>query len=196
MSVLERLTAPGPKRLLALDGGGIRGAITLGFLEQMERLLRVRHKREDLKLCDYFDLIGGTSTGAIIASGLAIGMTAYEIKRMYLELGGKVFSKNKWWRKLRALFDPEQLRLELHKVFGDRTLGDPSIHTGLCIIAKRADTGSTWPYSTIRQGSITPTIKISSCGGPFAPAQQPRSISSQSRLTLGVEKWARSWTVV
>jgi patatin-like phospholipase/acyl hydrolase len=43
MSVLERLTAPDPKRLLALDGGGIRGAITLGFLEQMERLLRARH---------------------------------------------------------------------------------------------------------------------------------------------------------
>jgi uncharacterized protein len=89
MSVLERLTTPGPKRLLALDGGGIRGAITLGFLEQMERLLRARHKREDLKLCDYFNLIGGTSTGAIIASGLAIGMTASEIKRMYLAHRGE-----------------------------------------------------------------------------------------------------------
>jgi patatin-like phospholipase len=53
-------TTHGPKRLLALDGGGIRGAITLGFLEQMERLRRARHKREDLDLCDYFDLIGGT----------------------------------------------------------------------------------------------------------------------------------------
>jgi patatin-like phospholipase/acyl hydrolase len=74
MSVLERLTSLGPKRLLALDGSGIRGAITLGFLEQMARLLRARLKREDLKLYDYFDLIGGTSTGAIIASGLAIGM--------------------------------------------------------------------------------------------------------------------------
>jgi predicted acylesterase/phospholipase RssA len=159
MSVLDRLTFPGPKRLLALDGGGIRGAITLGFLEQMERLLRARHKREDLKLCDYFDLIGGTSTGAIIASGLAIGMTASEIKRMYLELGGKVFSANRWWRKLRALFDPEQLRLELQKVFGDRTLGDPSIHTGLCIIAKRADTGSTWPLLNHPAGKYYPHNK-------------------------------------
>jgi predicted acylesterase/phospholipase RssA len=97
-------------------------------------------------------LIGGTSTGAIIASGLAIGMDASEIKQMYLDLGGKVFSANKWWRKLRALFDPEQLRLELQRVFGDRTMGDPDLKTGLCIIAKRADTGSTWPLLNHPEG--------------------------------------------
>lgn len=40
MSLLERLTAPGPKRMLALDGGGILGALTLGFLERIEQFLR------------------------------------------------------------------------------------------------------------------------------------------------------------
>src|SRR6185437_17066456 len=54
----------GPKRILALDGGGIRGILTLEFLKAVESLVRQR-LGEDALLCDYFDLIGGTSTGSI-----------------------------------------------------------------------------------------------------------------------------------
>ncbi len=144
MALLERLQAPGPKRMLALDGGGIRGAITLGFLERIESILRERHGQPPLRLCDYFDLIGGTSTGAIIAGALAIGMTAEEIKEMYLTLGGKVFGRKKW-KKWEALFSAEPLKAELEGVFKNRSLGDASIETGLCVVAKRADTRSTWP---------------------------------------------------
>jgi predicted acylesterase/phospholipase RssA len=158
MTLVERLASTGPKRLLALDGGGIRGALTLGFLERMEQLLRIRHNRTDLKLCDYFDLIGGTSTGAIIASGLAIGMECSEIKQMYLDLGGKVFGKKKW-KKWEALFDAEPLKEELQRVFGERALGDPSIKTGLCIITKRADTRSTWPLINHPHGKYYPKNK-------------------------------------
>ena len=43
-NLLERLNAKGPKRILSLDGGGIRGILTLGFLEEMERILRVKSK--------------------------------------------------------------------------------------------------------------------------------------------------------
>jgi len=144
MTLLERLTLPGPKRILALDGGGIRGALTLGYLERIQQMLRDRHQRPDLKLSDYFDLIGGTSTGAIIASALATGMDASEIKRIYIELGGKVFGK-KQWRMWEALFDAAPLEAELQRVFGDLCLGDARVLTGLCIVTKRADTGSTWP---------------------------------------------------
>ncbi|MBV9386846.1 MAG: patatin-like phospholipase family protein [Chroococcidiopsidaceae cyanobacterium CP_BM_ER_R8_30] len=144
MTLLERLTSNSPKRILALDGGGIRGILALGFLEKIEQILRQRHQDSRLKLCDYFDLIGGTSTGAIIASGLAIGMEVAELKQMYLELGGRIFGKRNW-RVLQARFAQEPLNEELAKVFGERTLGDDSIKTALCIIAKRADTGSTWP---------------------------------------------------
>ena len=144
MTLLERLTSDGPKRILALDGGGIRGAIILGFLERIEQVLRTRHQKEGLRLCDYFDLIGGTSTGAIIASAIAVGKGAKEIKQMYLDLGGKVFGKKKW-KKWEALFDTKPLKNELEKVLGNKILGDESIKTGLCIVAKRADTRSTWP---------------------------------------------------
>jgi hypothetical protein len=155
MTLLDRLTSEGPKRILALDGGGIRGVLTLGFLERIEKILRDRHNKPDLTLSDYFDLIGGTSTGSIIASALAIGMSVSEIKELYLGIGGKVFGKKKF-KKWEALFDIAPLKEELKKVFQDRTLGDPSIKTGLAIMTKRADTGSSWPMLNHPKGTFYP----------------------------------------
>ena len=142
-----------PKRILALDGGGIRGALTLGYLQRIEDILRKQHGGDsNFTLSDYFDLIGGTSTGSIIASCLAIGMKAADIKNMYMDLGGKIFGKKyKWWNifqiddVLKAGYNQAPLEQELQKVFGDITLGSDKIKTGLCIVAKRADTNSVWP---------------------------------------------------
>src|SRR2546423_5014557 len=158
MELRQRLEAHGPKRMLALDGGGIRGALTLGYLEKIEEILRLRHNNQEMKLCDYFDLIGGTSTGSIIAAALAIGNDVATVKEMYLKLGAKVFIKNRWWwnRLWRVTFSETQLKAELESVFGNLTFGhnegdpivkpgEPSIKTGLCIVTKRADKGSTWP---------------------------------------------------
>ena len=77
----NRLSAPGPKRILALDGGGVRGMITLAILERLEALLAEATGRTDgsFRLAHYFDLIGGTSTGSIIATGLAMGHSASEL---------------------------------------------------------------------------------------------------------------------
>ncbi len=55
------------KKILSLDGGGIRGALTLGFLKRIEEKKQELHGK-DYKLSSYYDLIGGTSTGAIIAT--------------------------------------------------------------------------------------------------------------------------------
>lgn len=144
MSLLDRLRSEGPKRLLALDGGGIRGALSLPFLKRIESILRRRHSRPRLRLCDYFDLIGGTSTGSIIAAGLAIGMEVAELQTLYLDLGAHVFSRRKV-KVWEALYNEGPLLKHLARFFGERTLGDPSIATGLCVVAKRADTGGTWP---------------------------------------------------
>src|SRR5262249_26888606 len=59
---------------------------------RLETILRERSGRADLVLANYFDLIGGTSTGAIIAAALAIGMSAKEVEDIYLEFGGEAFS--------------------------------------------------------------------------------------------------------
>ena len=143
-----------PKRILALDGGGIRGALTLGYLQRIEDILRKQHGDDkNFRLSDYFDLIGGTSTGSIIAACLAIGLSVKEIKNMYMDLGDKIFAKKyKWWKIfeiddiIKAGYKSKPLEDELQKLFGtDTTLASDKILTGLCIIAKRADTNSVWP---------------------------------------------------
>ena len=76
----EHYQTAGPKRILALDGGGLRGMLTLGFLQQIEKILRARHGDDpNFRLCHYFDLIAGTSTGAIMAAALATVMKGDEV---------------------------------------------------------------------------------------------------------------------
>jgi len=146
MNLKNRLTAPGPKRILALDGGGIRGAITLGYLERMEKMLQKRHNNLNFRLCDYFDLIGGTSTGSIIAGGLAIGMSVTEIKEIYNKLSAKIFSRKvKVFKKLSRKFQIRALEKDLKNIFGEITMDSDQLKTGFCVITKRADTGNTWP---------------------------------------------------
>lgn len=144
MELYERLTSSTPKRILALDGGGARIMMALGFLEEIERVLKERHDRPNLRLCDYFDLIGGTSAGALVAAVLATGMKVSEVIDYSLDFAGKIFDEKNWtgWH---AKFDEGPLASILKDRFGDLELGDPSIRSGLCIITKRADTRSTWP---------------------------------------------------
>ena len=73
MTLENRLSSNGQKKLLALDGGGIRGVITLEVLKQLEKILRDRSGKPGLVLSDYFDYVAGTSTGAIIATCISIG---------------------------------------------------------------------------------------------------------------------------
>jgi nucleotide-binding universal stress UspA family protein len=77
----ERQRAAGPKRLLALDGGGVRGIITLELLHEMERVLG--EGDESFVLADYFDYVAGTSTGAVIATALALGHRVATIQERY-----------------------------------------------------------------------------------------------------------------
>jgi patatin-like phospholipase/acyl hydrolase len=61
-----------PKKLLALDGGGMRGVLTLEVLVALEDMLREQLGRnDDFVLGDYFDYVAGTSTGALIGAGLS-----------------------------------------------------------------------------------------------------------------------------
>jgi patatin-like phospholipase/acyl hydrolase len=149
----DRFSPGSPKRILSLDGGGIRGALTLGYLEEIEKNLAARHPHiTDFRLAHYFDLIGGTSTGAIIAASLAIGLSVKEIKDKYMQLGDKIFAeKRDWWKPwetfkfLKAGYNHSNLEAELKSIFKNYMIGGSEIKTGLCIVAKRADTNSTWP---------------------------------------------------
>jgi uncharacterized protein len=135
---------PGPKRLLALDGGGVRGALTVAFLERIETLLTERYGKE-VRLGDYFDFIGGTSTGAIIAGALALGYRTEQVKDFYVRLAPSAFKGSRWRIPvLQAKFDASGLRTQIEAVVGNRVLKSADLITGYCLITKRMDTGSPW----------------------------------------------------
>jgi hypothetical protein len=143
----RHLFGPGPKRILALDGGGVRGALTVAFLERIEALLSERDGKE-VRLGDYFDLVGGTSTGAVIAGALALGYRTSEVKNFYLKLAPFAFKRQRWRIPLlQAKFDARGLRHQIEEVVGDRVLQSTDLVTGYCVITKRMDTGSPWILS-------------------------------------------------
>ena len=150
----QHLFDSGPKRLLALDGGGVRGVLTLQYLKRIEKILRERTGNDPhFRLCQYFDLIGGTSTGSIIATGLALGWTVEKLETLYHELSEQVFRKSIWRRGiLQAKFPRTPLMKALTEQFGDRTLGSDDLQTGLMIMTKRLDSGSPWPLMNNPKG--------------------------------------------
>src|SRR5215469_14582754 len=152
----HHLAADGaPKRILALDGGGLRGILSLALLQEIEDILRQRHGNDNaFRLCHYFDLIAGTSTGAIIAATLAIGWSVDDITKKYFELGSYVFQRSLLRQGLlRAKYDETRLIEQLQSVFGaDTTLGSNRLQTGLLVVIKRLDSGSPWPVSNNSNG--------------------------------------------
>ncbi len=140
---------PGQRRLLALDGGGIRGLITLGIIEKLESDLRAASGRgANFRLCDYFDFIGGTSTGAILASGLAIGKSAAELIDFYRTSGAEMFEPNALIKRAWAKFKADPLEAKLKGVFGETTcLGSSMIKTLLLVVMRNITTDSPWPVT-------------------------------------------------
>lgn len=142
----EHLFGDGPKRILALDGGGIRGRITLGILQRIEAVV-------GSPLSSHFDLIGGTSTGSIIATGLALGWPVQKLIELYDQLGESVFQSSFHRQGLwRTKFPTKPLEQALEGHFGDERLGSPKLKTGLAIMTKRLDTNSPWPLHNNPRG--------------------------------------------
>ena len=96
MSIQQKIGGNGPKKILALDGGGIRGMMTVEVLKEIEDLLReTSGGDEKFVLADFFDYISGTSTGAIIAAALSLGWSVDKIRNFYTKSGEKMFDKAK-----------------------------------------------------------------------------------------------------
>ncbi len=144
----ERQRAPGPKRILTVDGGGIRGVLSLEVLAAIESQLRAVQGRDDLVLSDYFDYLAGTSTGAVIAAALALGHPVTQIRQRYVALGRKVFRKRLLVSWLHSLYGDRALARELDDFFGaDRTLGDAQFRSLLLMVLHNTETDSPWPVT-------------------------------------------------
>ena len=138
-----------PFRILSIDGGGICGILPSSVLAELEtRFLG------GSSITGYFDLVAGTSTGGIIALGLAHGLTAAAIRNFYVDRGDRVFPNPnalvRLWRKARRFhrhgYDSKALYEELLTIFGETTLGDA--RTRLCIPSFEGVHGDIWLFKT------------------------------------------------
>lgn len=139
----RRVPLPWPEdkdfRILSIDGGGIRGIFPAAFLAELER-----RYLGGSSVVNHFDLIAGTSTGGIIALGLAAGLRASDLRDLYISRGNEVFPPpsdsilglpGRWLGEIRRYFkyryDSESLKRILNYTFGKRKFGEAKVR--LCI---------------------------------------------------------------
>lgn len=146
------------KRILALDGGGIRGVFSLEVLARMQEMLRDHYNSPSLVLADHFDFFAGTSTGAIIATCLCWGMDVSAILEMYVKYGETMFQPVPWYRPFKKFlvsrFDAKPLSDMLQRLFSEdgdgkvpALLGTERLRKLLLVVVRNHSTGSAWPVT-------------------------------------------------
>ncbi len=161
MGYQDRLRAEGPRKLLALDGGGIRGVLTLEILAAVEDMVRKSSGNGEAVLADYFDYVAGTSTGAVIAAGLSRGMPVSEIRTIYHQHGREMFDRAFILNRYRYKYGSDRLQRLLQQTFGvDTTFGDERLKSLLMMVLRNATTDSPWPLSN------NPGAKYNDAGRP------------------------------
>lgn len=141
-------------RILSIDGGGIRGIFAAAFLADIEERFL-----DGSSIAEYFDLIAGTSTGGIIALGLASGLTAGDVRDLYVNRGHEVFppgegsalgSAERWFGQLsqyvKYRYDRSALERVLQDTFGERRFGQAD--TRLCIPSMDGRYGEPYIFKT------------------------------------------------
>lgn len=160
-------------RLLAIDGGGIRGIYAAHVLERIQEEFKLEFHRD-------FDLIAGTSTGSIIAAAVAYDIPLTKVTKLYREQGPIIFSPRCWSLKgaIFPRYATDPLRRALEAIFQDATLSDAK--TKLIIPATDIGNGGVHVFKSYydekfvrdRNVKIVDAV-LASCSAPsyFAPAR-------------------------
>jgi Patatin-like phospholipase len=178
---LERLDpANKPKRLLSIDGGGLRGTVGAEILVHLEDLLE-KHTGV-AGLANHFELIGGTSTGAFLAAGLALGIPARDLRAFLVDRVPTILRKASLFQRFRHRYQSRGLARELQNVFGvGTTLGCDRLRTLLLIVVKNATTGLPWfftnnpqnPYCTFYSGApLWQLVRASTAAPTYFPPER------------------------
>lgn len=165
------------RRILCIDGGGIIGTFPAAFLAALE-------EHVDPPIGRYFDLIAGTSTGGIIAIGLALGLSAAEILEFYERDGPRIFSDDgspfvRWIsRRLRiarqlavSKYGSERLREALTQALGDRRIGDAQ--TRLILPAWNPEAQRVYIYKTAHHPRLSFDYRVAAVDAAMATASAP-----------------------
>ena len=127
----------------------MRGVVALEVLARIEQLLRDETGDPELVLGDWFDYVGGTSTGAIIAGGVALGLPVSRIQQLYRDNMHSIFTRAGIFDLVRARYDEAGIETVLRREFGEeRTLGSPDLRCLLLLGLRNTSTGSPWPVSS------------------------------------------------
>lgn len=185
----NRNSEPYPRRILTIDGGGLKGAMPAAFLAEIEEVSGQR-------IVDNFDLIAGTSTGGIIALGLALGLTAAEILDFYISRGPRIFDQEHGdgiltaalmaiRRRLRSIrqigtskYDAGALKDELSVVFGDRRIGDAL--TRVIVPAYDSANGGLYVFKTAHHERFGADWRVSMVDAALATAAAPTYLPAHS----------------
>lgn len=166
------------KRILTIDGGGIRGVFPAAFLANLEEDL-------DQPIGSYFDLISGTSTGGIIAIGLGLGLSAREILALYEDKGPAIFGQTRTgiagglsrryrvgkWLFSGPKYSPAPLENALTETLGDKRLGEAK--TRLMIPAWHANTQQVYIFKTAHHERFQTDYKELAVDAAMATAAAP-----------------------
>jgi uncharacterized protein len=182
-----------PRRyILTIDGGGMRGIIPACALVALER-------QTGMLARETFSFVGGTSTGAVIASGIAAGVPAERILDLYLKRGVEIFPRRPWnilkRIALGRMYSTETLRTVIAEELGDSrgwTLNDAPID--LLITAKRIRDGEPWYFVRDRgeNAGRTGSLRLLDCviastAAPthFAPWTMPETTIPPGEEPIG-----------
>ncbi len=187
-AVNDHLHGTGPKRILSIDAGGHHSMISLGFLVRMEAMVRSEILRREgpgciasVKspcpsrparkrtcktqrgtLCETFDLIGGASSGAFIAAGLAKGIPALDLAEAIGDLMRDSLRRRGFLapRGPAPVFRRVAFLSLLNRLFGCHQMAGPRLRTGLALVMRRAENGqmeilSNHPRCRHARGGVT-----------------------------------------
>jgi patatin-like phospholipase/acyl hydrolase len=167
-------------KILSIDGGGIRGIIPAKILTELEQYIQVQGSGK--KIFEEFDLICGTSTGAILAVGLALGIPAGELLKFYKQHASTIFPRWIWnLNKLKGLYRPlysnKSLLKALHDVYSMATDGKTALlndaKTKLCIPSFNGGTGEINVLKTKHTEHYTRDFKIPAHHAALSSASAP-----------------------
>lgn len=185
----EKEGATLPRRILTIDGGGLKGAMPAAFLAEVE-------ETSGQRIVDNFDLIAGTSTGGIIALGLAAGLPAAQILDFYVTRGPRIFDQEPgegMFATMRATFsravrsvrqfrtskyNADALRAELAAVFGDRRIGDAL--TRVVIPAYDSANGGLYVFKTAHHPRFGADWRVPMVDAALATAAAPTYLPAHS----------------
>lgn len=154
-------------KILSIDGGGIRGIVPARILAGVEKRLQEEHGGGNIH--EYFDIICGTSTGGILALGLALGVPANKILTLYQQKAKDIFPERKWYHYMCGIFcdGPLYSNKELQKALQEAYTGNNQCclkigdcKTRICIPVYDANSGTVKVFKTPHHADMSTHYKM------------------------------------